>query len=265
MIQQIRKNWVEMNDESRETYNAWIQIKLKTSMTKSILCDYSDACIHVKGSITVTNTGTAATPNNRNKKVIFKNCVPFVNCISEISNMQVDDAHDIDVVMPMYDLIEYSDTFTKTSVSLYQYYRDEPALSNNGNIINFLNDNSNSILLKFEQQITGQTRNNETTDAEIMVPLKYLSNFWRTLEKLFINCEISLMSTWSKDCFLVAGTAANQEPTFTITNTKLYVPVVTLPTQDNIKQLQQLESGFKRTVNWNKINVKQQSRHKTDI
>ena len=158
MIQQIRKNWVEMNDESRETYNAWIQIKLKTSMTKSILCDYSDACIHVKGSITVTNTGTAATPNNRNKKVIFKNCVPFINCISEISNIQVDDAHDIDVVMPMYDLIEYSDTFTKTSGSLYQYYRDEPVLNNNVNIINFLDDDNNSISFKFKQQITGQTR-----------------------------------------------------------------------------------------------------------
>ena len=73
---------------------------------------------------------------------------------------------------------------------------------------------------------------------------------------LFINCEISLMSPWSKDCFLVAGTAANQEPTFTITDTKLYVPVVTLPTQDNIKLLQQLESSFKRTVNWNKYQPK---------
>ena len=152
------KNWVEINDESRETYNAWIQIKLKTSMIKSILCDYSDAYIHVKGSITVPNTGTAATPNNRNKKVIFKNCVPFINCISEISNIQVDDAHDIDVVMPMYDLIEYSDIFTKTSGSLYQYYRDEPVLNNNVNIINFLDDDNNSISFKFKQQITGQTR-----------------------------------------------------------------------------------------------------------
>ena len=84
-----------------------------------------------------------------------------------------------------------------------------------------------------------------------MVPLKYLSNFWRTLEMSLINCEIILILTWSKNCFLVAGTIANQEPTFTITDTKLYVPVVTLSTQNNVKLLKQLDSDFKRTINWN--------------
>ena len=84
-----------------------------------------------------------------------------------------------------------------------------------------------------------------------MFPLKYLSNFWRTLEMSLINCEIILILTWSKNCFLVAGTIANQEPTFTITDTKLYVPVVTLSTQNNVKLLKQLDSDFKRTINWN--------------
>ena len=84
-----------------------------------------------------------------------------------------------------------------------------------------------------------------------MVPLKYQSNFWRILAMPLINCEISLMITWSKDCFLVADSIANQVPTFTITDTKLYVPVVTLSTKDNVKLLTQLESGLKRTINLN--------------
>ena len=84
-----------------------------------------------------------------------------------------------------------------------------------------------------------------------MVPLKCLSSFWKTLEKPLINCETNLMLTWSTICFLVAGTTANQVPAFTITDTKLYVPVITFSTQDNVKLLKQTESSFKRTINWN--------------
>ena len=84
-----------------------------------------------------------------------------------------------------------------------------------------------------------------------MVPLKYLSNFWRTLEMPLINCEISLQLKWSKNCILVAGTVANKNPSFEINDTKLYVPVVTLSTQENIKLVKQVESGFKRTIYWN--------------
>ena len=91
----------------------------------------------------------------------MKNWAPFINCISEI-NTQVDDAHDIDVVLPMYNLIGYNDTYLKTWGSLRQYYRDEPALDNNGNIIDFPNDNNNSTLFKFKRQITGKTGNNGT-------------------------------------------------------------------------------------------------------
>ena len=101
-------NWVEINDESRRVYNANSQIKFKTTMLKSSFCDYSDAYILVKETVTVNNTGTDAAPNNRNKKVIFNNCTPFTNCISEINNTQIDKAKDIDIVMPMYNLIEYS-------------------------------------------------------------------------------------------------------------------------------------------------------------
>ena len=89
-----------------------------------------------------------------------------------------------------------------------------------------------------------------------MVPLKYLSNFWRTLEMHLINCEISLQLKWSRKCIIVAGIANNPNPTFQINGTKLYVLVVTLSTQENIKLLEQLETGFKRTVNWNKCLAK---------
>ena len=87
------KNWVEINDESRGIYDVNSQIKFKTTM----LCDYSDTYILVKGTIIVNNTGTDTAPNNRNNKVIFKNCAPFTNCISEISNTQIDNAKDIDI------------------------------------------------------------------------------------------------------------------------------------------------------------------------
>ena len=125
------KYWVEINDKSRGTYNVNSQIKFKTTMLKFGLCDYSDSYIIVKGTITVNNTaadGVAA--NNTDKKVIFKNCAPFTNYISEINNTQVDNAKDIDIVMLMYNLIEYRDNYAKASGSLWQYCLDMSALNN---------------------------------------------------------------------------------------------------------------------------------------
>ena len=111
-------------------------------MIKSSLCDYSDAYVHVKGTITVNNTAAADVDvNNTNKKVIFKNCAPFTNCISEINNTDLDNAKDIDIVMPMYNLIECSDIYSKTSGSLWQYTKDIPALNNDNAIIDFTNNN----------------------------------------------------------------------------------------------------------------------------
>ena len=107
-------------------------------MLKSSLCDYSDAYILAKGTITVNNTAAqGAAANNTNKKVIFKNCDPFTNCISEINNTQIDNAKDIDIVMPMCNLIEYSDNYAKTTGSLWQYCKDIPALNDNDQIIVF--------------------------------------------------------------------------------------------------------------------------------
>ena len=105
---------MKKNDDAHGTYNTNSQTKFKTTMLKSNLCNYSDAYILVSGTITVRNTGTAANPNNR-KNLIIKNCAPFNDCISEINNMQIEYAEDIDIVMPMYSLIEYSDNYSKTS------------------------------------------------------------------------------------------------------------------------------------------------------
>ena len=115
------KNWVEVNDESRRTYNVNSQIKCKTTMLKSSLCNYSDAYTLVKEIITVNNTAAAdADANNTNEKVIFKKWAPFTNGISEINNTQVENAKDLDIVMPIYNLIGYSDNYSKTSGSLWQ-------------------------------------------------------------------------------------------------------------------------------------------------
>ena len=119
------RNWVEINDESRGACNINSQINFETTMLKSSLCDYSDAYIFVKGTITVNKTAAAgAAVNSTNRKVIFKNCAPFTNCISRINNTQIGNAKDIDIVMPMYNLIEYSDNYAKTTGSLWQYCKD---------------------------------------------------------------------------------------------------------------------------------------------
>ena len=172
------KNWVEINDESRGTYNVNSQIKFKTTMLKSSLCVYSDAYILVKGTITVNNTAAAdAAVNNAIKKVIFKNYAPFINCMSEINNTQIDNAKDIDIVMPMYNLIEYSDNYAKTTGSLWQYCKDIPARNNNNNaIVNFTGGNLPDSF-NFKVKFTGQIGDDGTKDVEIMIPLKYLSNF----------------------------------------------------------------------------------------
>ena len=129
--------------------------------------------------------------------------------------------------MPMYNLIEYSDNYSKTSGSLWQYYKDDP------------NDNlANSESFKSKVKITGSTpAGGNTKDVKIIVPLEYLSNFWRTLEMPLINCEVSLFLTWSSTCVITNSTGKGR---FTITDKKPCIPVVTLSTQDNAKLLQQL-------------------------
>ena len=165
------KNWIEINYQSRRMYNTNSDIRFKATILKSSLCDYSDAYILVKGRIIIKN--------------LFKNCAPFINCKSEINDIEIDNAKDIDIVMRIYSLIEYSNNYSKTSRNLWQYYKDEP----NGNLTDCKS-------FKSETKITGNTpADGNTKDVEIIVPLKYLSNFWRTLEMPLINCKINLILT----------------------------------------------------------------------
>ena len=105
--------------------------------------------------------------------------------------------------MPMDNLIEYSDNYSKTSGSLWQYCKDIPAVNNNGSIVDF-DENNLTDSFNFKVKLIGQTRYDGTKNVEIMVPLKYLSNFWRTLQMPLINCEIGLILTWFKNCVIVS-------------------------------------------------------------
>ena len=152
----------------------------------------------------------------------------------------------------MYNLIEYRDNYSKTSGSLWLYCKEILAVNNNGGIVDFNGANATDSF-DFKTKRTGQRDNNGIIDnIEVMIPLKYLSIFWRTLEMPWINCEIELILTWSASCIIIYTDIAGPNPTFIITETKIYVPVVTLSTQDNAKLLPQLKSGFKRASSWNK-------------
>ena len=214
-------------------------------MIRSNFCDYNDIYILVSGTITIDGAGADDNANRldeRNKEVVSKYCVPFTKYTSNINNTQKDNAKDTDVVMEMYNLIEYSDNYLKTSESLWQYYRYD----SNDNI-------AQPESFKSKIEITGKSpTDSNTKNVEIVVPLKHLSNFCRTLEKP-LNYEITFDLTCSYD-FVISS--ANGKTKFAITDTKLYVPVVTLSTEDNIKLLKQLESGFKRTINSNKYQSK---------
>ena len=179
-------------------------------------------------------TAEGAASKNTNKKVIFKNCAPFTNWISKINNIQIDNAEYFDIVVPMYNLIEYSDNYSKTSGSFWQYCKEIPAVNDGGDIVDFDGANATDSF-NFKIKITGQTvpNNNDCNiagrkDVEIMAPLKYLSNFWRTLKMPLIDCKVELIWTRAADCDISYTDVANHVPTFTITEKNLYVPVVTL-------------------------------------
>ena len=143
----------------------------------------------------------------------FKNNAPFINCISKINNVKIDNAEDLDVVMPMDNLLGYSKNYRKTTGSLWNYYRDEPS--------NPLSPNSESF--KYKTSITGNTYNIGADEAgydenkvgknetEVAIPLKHLSNFWRSLNIPPINCEVEFILTWSKNCVLAEMTTKNSE------------------------------------------------------
>ena len=175
------KKWYVIDSQTaKEKYKQGDTIKLKTETIKSSLCDYSDAFI--------LNTGNITVADNNNTDVVFKDCAPFSTCTTKINDVFVDKANHIYSTMPTYNLIEYSDNYSDTSGSLWQFKRDEVTHKNVDLTIN------NSQSFKCKAALLGKTGNtvNNTNgsvkDAKIVVPLKYLSNFWRSLEMLLMNC-----------------------------------------------------------------------------
>ena len=230
-------------------------------MVRSDLCDYSDGYIVVKGNIIVTDSDNA----KRNKATVFKNHAPFINCISKINGVKIDNAEDLDVVMPMYNLLESSKNYRKTTGILWNYYRDEPSDPPSSDSESFkykagLTENAYNVGAVQAGYNVNKVGKNKT---EIVIPLKYLSNFWRSLNIPLINSGVELILTCSKNSVLVNMTERDAEgvnpaivaPTgleFQITDTKLYIPVVTVSKENGTKLLEQLITGFKRTIKRNK-------------
>ena len=206
----VTREYVRVNSLSN-TYNENKSSRFKTPMLRSDLCDYADAYILVNGTITIT---AAAGANNirdkKNRKLILKNNAPFVSCITRINAELIEDADDLDIVTPLYNLLEYSKNYRKTIRSLYNYYSDKLTNDNNNNFANRNVVNSNTF--KYKNKIVGNTYNvdaaaagydankNGTQEAEIVIPLKYLGNFWRALNIPLISCEVSLELKWNKNC-----------------------------------------------------------------
>ena len=235
------KRWYIINDQNTGN-NACgngednTTIKFETKVIKPNLCDYSDAYILVTGNI-----------QNKlaNSVVAFKSCAPLRTCDVTINDEHVEKAEDLDIVMSMYNLLEYSDNYQNSTGSLYQFKRDEPP-DNNAGV-----GNNTSSLVYISKPIKG-TDDNNVNNVKLVVPLKYLSNFFRSLELPLVSCKIDLELTWHKDCMISsANAAAGQVVSFMITDTKLYVTIVTLSTKGNTNLTKQLNEGFKRTIYWN--------------
>ena len=148
------------------------------------------------------------------KKLAFKNNAPFTSCVSKINNTLIDNAEDLDIVIPMYNLLEYSKNYRKTTESLWNYYRDEPNSSIGGRNDNVNYSIKDSKSFDYKTSITGKSKGiNRTKDVEIVEPLKYVSNFRRTLDMPLINCDINLILTWSEKCVLTSKVTIDAVPT----------------------------------------------------
>ena len=196
------KKWYIINDENNTNYgvnkdtgaNNPGTIKYDTRVLKPNLCDYAEAYILVDG--TIRGTG-----GNNNTRLALKNCAPFTKCNLEINDEHVDTAENLDIAMPMYNLIEHSDNYQDSSATLYQYKRHEPP---EANAINDLTTDTSSSF-KYKVELLGNPvldGNIAKRSVKVVVPLKYLSKFFRSLEMSLINCKIKLNLTWKKECII---------------------------------------------------------------
>ena len=252
------KKWYIINDENNTNYGVNKDtgadnpdtIKYDTRVLKPNLCDYVESYILIDG----TNRAAAVDANTR---LAFKNCAPFTKCNLEINDEHVDTAENLDITMPMYNLIEYSDNDQDSSATLYQHKRDEPP--EDDAVADLTADNS--ISLKYKISLLGNpvvVNNTARINVKVVVPLKYLSNFFRSLEMPLINCKIKLNLTWKKECVLSTG---DGNAVFIINDTKMYVPVVTLSKEDNKDFIEQQNKGFQRSIYLNEYKTKEINEH----
>ena len=250
------KKWYIINDENNTNYGVNTEtgennrdtIKYDTRVLKPNLCDYAEAYILVDGTI-------RAAAADANTRLALKNCAPFTKCNLEINDEYVDTAEKLDIVMPMYNLIEYSDNYQDLLATLYQYKRDEPLEAYA--VANLTADNSSSFKYKIKL-LGGPVLDGVIAkrNVKVVVPLKYVSNFFRSLEMPLINCKIKLNLTWKKKYALSND---DGDAAFIINDTKLYVPVVTLSKEDNKDFIEQQNEGFQRSTYWNEYKTKEQS------
>ena len=194
------KKWYVINDENNTNYRVNKDtgadnpdtIKYDTRVLKPNLCDYAEAYILVDGTI----IGTGA---NNNTRLTLKNCAPFPKCNLEINDDHVDTAENLDIIMPMYNLIGYSDNYQDSSATLYQHKRNEPPEANA--ISDLTTDTSSSFKYKVKLLGNPDLDGNIAKSVKVVVPLKYLSNFFRSLEMPLINCKIKLNLAWEKNVY----------------------------------------------------------------
>ena len=248
------KKWYIINDENNTNYGVNKDtgadnpdtIKYDTRVLKPNLCDYAEAYILVDSTIRATNTVNAT-------RLALKNCALFTKCNLEINDEYVDTAENLDIVMPMYNLIEYSDNHQDSSATLYQYKRDEPP--EDDAVADLTADNSSSSKYKINLLGNPVVANNVARrNVKVVVPLKYLSNFFRSLEMPLINCKIKLNLTWKKESTLSTDVG---EAVFIINDTKLHVPVVILSKEDNKDLIEQQNKGLQRSIYWNEYKTKE--------
>ena len=216
------------------------------------MCDYSEAYILV--------TGTINNLNANGNTVCFKNCAPFRSCTSHINYEYLENAENLDVVMPMYNLIEYSDNYEDSTGSLYQFKRDEITTGDANADIGA--NNVESKPSDYRAKIVANVIAGRPHKAKLVVPLKYLSNFFRSLEIPLINCKINLELNCQncQNCVLATHAGNGVDITFTITDARLYVRIVTLSSKDTSHLSKLLSEGLKRAVFWNKYHVKDTER-----
>ena len=263
------KKWYIINDRNNGQYDEGNDkgIKIDTEVVKPFLCDYADAHILVTGDIIVEG-------GDANTKVSFKNCHPFTKSIIHLNDQLVEDSNNLDIIINMYNLIEYPDNYSDSTASLYQFKRQEQNYDANGNVENINFNDSSSF--KYKSNLLGKLSNlvdnalpagqNPTwKNAQIMVSLKYVSSFFRSLELPLINTKLYIQLNYTENSVISTIDAVNRTK-FKMTKTELYVPVVTLSIEDNNKLNQLLlesesddstkNNKYKRSVYWNEYKSK---------